>query len=102
MRPYRFDPPLNGAPSGTPVFRRRLWPGIAARIVSAVVAGSGVVNLSSVMGGVKVRVPEDWTVVSRVNSVLGGFKDETRPPKSSGHRLILKGTVVMGGLKVTN
>lgn len=61
-----------------------------------------VLDVSSVMGGVKVRVPENWTVVSRVNSVMGGFKDSTRHPPNEDHRLILKGTVLMGGLQVSN
>ena len=61
-----------------------------------------VLDVSSVMGGVKIRVPEDWKVVSRVSSIMGGFDDNTRHPEDAAHRLILKGTVVMGGLKVTN
>jgi len=61
-----------------------------------------VLDVSSVMGGVKVRVPDEWTVVSRVSSIMGGFDDNTRHPDNSDHRLVLKGTVVMGGLKVTN
>jgi predicted membrane protein len=61
-----------------------------------------VLDVSSVMGGVKIRVPQDWTVVSRVNTIMGGYKDETRRPKEDDHRLILKGTLLMGGLKVSN
>lgn len=61
-----------------------------------------VLDVSSVMGGVKIRVPETWTVVSRVNTIMGGFKDDTRRPRSDEHRLILKGTLLMGGLKVSN
>ena len=64
--------------------------------------GEAVLDVSSVMGGVKVRVPDEWTVVSRVSSIMGGFDDNTRHPADPAHRLILKGTVVMGGLKVTN
>src|SRR4030095_11667843 len=41
-----------------------------------------VLDVSSVMGGVKVRVPASWTVVSRVNSIMGGFKDNTQRPAS--------------------
>ena len=61
-----------------------------------------VLDVSSVMGGVKIRVPENWTVVSRVSSIMGGFKDNTRHPHRDDHRLVLKGTVLMGGLKVSN
>jgi predicted membrane protein len=61
-----------------------------------------VLDVSSVMGGVKIRVPEAWTVVSHVSTIMGGFKDDTRRPASEEHRLILKGTVLMGGLRVSN
>ncbi len=61
-----------------------------------------VLDISTVMGGARIRVPRTWTVVSRVDTVLGGFEDNTRHPENTEHRLVLKGTVVMGGLKVTN
>jgi hypothetical protein len=61
-----------------------------------------VLDVSSVMGGVKIRVPETWTVVSRVNTIMGGFKDDTRRPHTDEHRLIVQGTLLMGGLKVSN
>jgi len=61
-----------------------------------------VLDVSSIMGGVEVRVPDTWTVVSRVNTVLGGFEDRTRHPKDDRYRVILEGTVLMGGLKVEN
>ena len=61
-----------------------------------------VLDVSSVMGGVNIRVPEGWTVVSHVSSIMGGFKDDTRHPATDDHRLVLKGTVIMGGLKVSN
>jgi Cell wall-active antibiotics response 4TMS YvqF len=64
--------------------------------------GEAVLDVSSVMGGVKVRVPASWTVVSRVSSVMGGFKDDTHHPGNEDHRLVLKGTVLMGGLTVMN
>jgi len=61
-----------------------------------------VLEVSSIMGGVKVRVPESWTVVSHVDTIMGGFEDRSRHPARPDHRLILKGAVVMGGLKITN
>ena len=61
-----------------------------------------VLDVSTVMGGMKIRVPETWKVVSRVNTVLGGYKDNTRNPANDDHRLVLKGTVLMGGLQVSN
>ena len=77
--------------------------GIDIDLRSAVMDQSeATLDVSSVMGGVKIRVPEDWKVVSQVSSIMGGFDDSTRHPEDPAHRLILKGTVLMGGLKVTN
>jgi hypothetical protein len=59
-------------------------------------------QVSSVMGGVKIRIPETWTVVSKVDTVMAGYENRTRQPSVDNHRLILEGTVLMGGLKVTN
>jgi predicted membrane protein len=59
-------------------------------------------ELSTVMGGTKIRVPESWTVVSKVDTVLGEVKNRARNPEVESHRLVLKGTVVMGELKITN
>jgi len=69
---------------------------------AAMERGEAVLDVSSVMGGVKIRVPKEWTVVSQVTSIMGGFKDETRHPENEDHKLILRGTVMMGGLKITN
>jgi predicted membrane protein len=61
-----------------------------------------ILDITSVMGGVRIRVPKSWTVVSRVDTVMGGFKDNTRRPNDGNKRLVLKGTVLMGGVEVSN
>jgi hypothetical protein len=77
--------------------------GVEIDMRDATMDGSeAVLNVSSVMGGIKVRVPDEWTVVSRVDTVLGGFEDKTRRPREDKYRLILEGSVVMGGLTVQN
>jgi hypothetical protein len=54
-------------------------------------------------GGIELRVPEDWTVIGRVVSVLGGFDDTTRAPQGAGHhRLIVRGFAIMGGIEIKN
>ncbi len=58
-------------------------------------------GIDAIMGGVEVRVPQNWTVVNQVNSILGGVENHTY---SSGgdKRLIIEGTVLMGGLEIKN
>jgi hypothetical protein len=65
--------------------------------------GEAVIDLFAMWGGIEIRVPEDWTVISRVTPLLGGFEDKTRPPQAaSAHRLVLRGLVMMGGVEVKN
>ena len=58
-------------------------------------------DVSAIMGGVDIRVPRDWTVVNHVTPILAGVDDNTRPTGSK-KRLILQGTVIMGGLDIKN
>ena len=77
--------------------------GVDIDLRDAVMKGEeAVLDVSSIMGGVKIRIPSEWTVVPRVNTILGGFKDSTRHPEADDHRLIVKGTVLMGGLDISN
>ena len=57
-------------------------------------------DIFAVMGGIDLLVPPDWIVESRVTPMLGGYEDKTRPPKDAARRLILRGTVALGGLEV--
>jgi predicted membrane protein len=69
----------------------------------AAIDGEAVIDVFALWGGVEIRVPEEWTVVSRVTPLLGGVDDKTRPPQgSSKHRLVLRGFVIMAGVEVKN
>jgi hypothetical protein len=57
-------------------------------------------DVFAVMGGVTLMVPPDWIVESRLTPLLGGYDDKTHPPKESTKRLIIRGTVAMGGVEV--
>jgi predicted membrane protein len=65
--------------------------------------GEAAITVFAMWGGIEIRVPEDWTVVSRVTPVLGGVADSTRAPQAAGRqRLVLRGIVVMAGVEVRN
>ncbi len=72
----------------------------------AKIAKGGTVDLevNAVFGGVKIIVPENWTVNSSVVGVFGGFENETKLPSSGKEqgRLNLKGAAVFGGGSVAN
>jgi len=69
----------------------------------AAIEGEAVIEVFALWGGIEIRVPEDWTVVSRITPILGGVDDKTRPPQTaSRHHLVLRGFVVMAGVEVKN
>ena len=53
-------------------------------------------------GGVVVKVPPEWSVVLRGTPVLGGFEDKTTPSRTAAHRLVIDGSVIMGGIEIKN
>lgn len=54
-------------------------------------------------GGVEVRVPESWRVVSQVMPLMGAFEDNTTSKGGgSGPVLVVRGVAVMGGIEVKN
>jgi predicted membrane protein len=65
--------------------------------------GEAVLTLFALMGGIEIRVPDDWRVTLSGVPVLGAFEDKTHavgsePPKN----LIIKGYAVMGGVEIKN
>ena len=69
----------------------------------AAINGDAVLEVFALWGGIEIRVPEDWTVSTRVGALLGGVEDKTRPPQgATAHRLTLRGFAIMGGVEVKN
>jgi predicted membrane protein len=65
-------------------------------------AGGAVIDVSAFMGGIEIRLPTDWTVVNRVTPFLGAVEDETHPSGDESKKLIVRGSVFMGGLELKN
>jgi hypothetical protein len=61
-----------------------------------------VIDVFAFWGGIDIKVPEDWTVVTRVTPLMGGVEDTTRAPQLGNKRLVVSGIVVMGGVVVKN
>jgi len=68
----------------------------------AVIATEAVLHLSVIMGGVEIRVPREWSVVVNGSPVLGGIEDKSIPPMMPGKRLVIEGSVIMGGVEISN
>jgi hypothetical protein len=69
---------------------------------ASIVSGEAVIDAFALWGGVEVKVPPEWTVVSKIVPILGGFEDTTQPPKDDSKRLVVRGFAIMGGIGVTN
>lgn len=68
----------------------------------ASVQSQATLQVMSVMGGVEIRVPPDWSVECRATAFLGGVDDKTVPPAQATKRLVIEGFVMMGGVEVKN
>lgn len=54
-------------------------------------------------GGMEIYVPPDWTVTSKVATLMGGFVDKRRPTSTVPTKtLIITGFIVMSGIEVKN
>jgi predicted membrane protein len=68
----------------------------------AAIATEAVLHLSIIMGGVEIKVPREWSVSINGSPMLGGIEDKTIPPMTPGKRLVIEGSVIMGGVEITN
>jgi predicted membrane protein len=68
----------------------------------AMVRDEAVLDVFVFWGGVEIKVPEDWEVVSRGIAILGGFVDNTRHVAGAQKRLVITGMAIMGGVEVKN
>jgi predicted membrane protein len=77
--------------------------GLEIDLRQASINGEAVIEIFTMWGGIDIRVPEDWSVESRVVPLLGGIEDKTRPPQGAiNHRLTLRGFAIMGGVEIKN
>ena len=68
----------------------------------AAIATEAVLHLAVIMGGIEIKVPRDWSVAVNGTPLLGGIEDKTVPPMTPGKRLVIEGSVIMGGVEISN
>jgi predicted membrane protein len=64
--------------------------------------GAAYVEVFSLMGGAHIIVPTSWKVVVQVTPVMGGVEDKSRPLMGGNQFLYVRGTVMMGGVEISN
>jgi predicted membrane protein len=63
---------------------------------------AAVLDTFAFWGGIEIRVPDDWEVVSQGSAALGGFVNNARSLPGSKRRLVITGLAIMGGVEVKN
>ena len=77
--------------------------GLEIDLRNAEIKSEAILDIFALMGGIELRVPEEWHVIIEATPFLGGFEDKTRPPADeTAKRLYIKGTVIMGGIEIKN
>jgi len=63
-----------------------------------------VLDISTLMGGVEIRVPRDWKIIIDASPIMGGVEDKTNqcPPSEAKGTLCLRISAVMGGVEIMN
>ena len=69
---------------------------------TASIQSEAVLNLWAAWGGILLRIPSDWVVINRCTAIMGGIEDKSFPSPTSSKRLIITGTVIMGGIEIKN
>ncbi|MBP1654889.1 MAG: hypothetical protein H6Q28_1445 [Bacteroidetes bacterium] len=63
---------------------------------------AAVLDVFAFAGGIEISVPEGWIVESTVTPILGGVEDKTAHSAAGGKRLVVQGSVIMGGVEFKN
>ncbi|MDH7516079.1 MAG: DUF5668 domain-containing protein [Bacteroidota bacterium] len=62
-----------------------------------------VLDVFVLLGGVELFIPKDWNVRITGTPILGGYEDKTFPPADkNAPRLIIRGSVILGGVEIMN
>lgn len=66
--------------------------------------GTTYLKISTVMGGVEIKVPEDWYIEIKNESVLGGLSDKryNRGESNPDRKLVIIASCVLGGAELGN
>ena len=77
--------------------------GAEINLTQADITGSVVMDVTTVMGGIKLIVPPNWEVKSKINTFLGGVEDKRQVQGKIidfNKVLVLEGTAFMGGIEL--
>jgi predicted membrane protein len=71
---------------------------------AALVPGDSSLNLTTIFGGIELRVPENWQVIVDGTAILGGVEDKTgytpADKLAPGARLRIRAVAIFGGIEI--
>jgi predicted membrane protein len=76
--------------------------GIEIDLHDADIQTEATLDVFAMMGGIVLRVPEDWLIVVNTLPIMGGVDDKTHPPTDATKRLHITGFLMMGGMEIKN
>lgn len=83
--------------------------GIEMDLRRAIIADSVkevVIDANATFGGIEVKVPETWRIITRGFGIFGGYEDKTIPPTpqdgASAPTVVITGYAIFGGVAVQN
>ena len=80
-----------------------IFGGTELNLTQADIKGKVVIELTTIFGGTKLIVPSNWSVQSEAVTIFGGLEDKrslSATTDNSDKVLILKGTVIFGGIEI--
>lgn len=69
-------------------------------LTAAKIEHEAIVDVLAFWGGIGIKVPEGWNVVSRVTPILGGCENKTNDAPDGAPRLVVRGSAIMGGIDI--
>jgi len=76
--------------------------GVEIDLRKASIRDTATLSVFALMGGIVLRVPEDWSVVVNCSPMLGCVESKAVPPVNPSKRLLVHGFIIMGGMEVKN
>ncbi len=76
--------------------------GVDLDLRNATIVHEAVIHVSVLWGGIVLRVPRGWKVVTQGVPIMAGIEDKTEQATDNDKKLIIKGMVLMGGLEIKN
>lgn len=76
--------------------------GFQLDLTEANIEGSeAILDVTTILGGGEIRVPEKWAVVVRGSAIAGGYSVKTREGQVE-KTLVIRGLAVLGGVEIRN